>query len=100
MWVTRLEGWVNQKNPCFGKIVQIVIRASLISLFSVTHVEKANEALAIKTLLVTNELFRSEMKNNDILVQFEKCNISIQLIFILKEHVFPFCFVVENRPRI
>ena len=71
MWVTRLEGWVNQKNPCFGKIVQIVIRASLISSFSVTHVEKANETLAIKTLLVTNELFRSEMKNNDILVQFE-----------------------------
>ena len=61
--------------------------------------EKANEALAIKTLLVTNELFRSEMKNNDILVQFERCIISIQLIFILKEHVFPFCFVVEKCKR-
>ncbi|RMX51398.1 hypothetical protein pdam_00020804, partial [Pocillopora damicornis] len=35
-------------------------RASVISsLISVTHVEKANEALAIETLLVTDELFRS-----------------------------------------
>lgn len=27
--------------------------------YGVTHVEKANEALAIETLLVTDELFRS-----------------------------------------
>ncbi|CAH3108787.1 unnamed protein product [Pocillopora meandrina] len=49
-----------KKNRCFGEIVQIFNRASVISsLISVTHVEKANEALAIETLLVTDELFRS-----------------------------------------
>ena len=84
-----------KKNRCFGEIVQIFNRASVISsLISVTHVEKANEALAIETLLVTDELFRSGTNDNDIFYN------SVQLIFILKEHVFPFCFVIENRRRI